>query len=153
VERAGPEALAALAALGVASLASGWSEAALAAELTLPDRSIWIARAAASQSAAAEPAGFLLAHPVADELHVLLLVVAEASRRRGAGSALLDHALATARGAGIAAVHLEVRASNRAALAFYRRHGFSHVGRRRLYYDGREDALLLTLRLAGAGRG
>jgi ribosomal-protein-alanine N-acetyltransferase len=44
---------------------------------------------------------------------------------------------------------LEVRASNRAALALYLSLGFSQTGRRPRYYiDPVEDALLLTLRLA-----
>ena len=41
---------------------------------------------------------------------------------------------------------LEVRASNAAAIALYRRAGFSDIGLRRDYYqaeNGREDAILM----------
>jgi len=45
-------------------------------------------------------------------------------------------------------VFLEVRASNRAALALYLSLGFKETGRRSRYYiDPVEDALLLALRL------
>lgn len=82
-----------------------------------------------------------------DELHVLLVIVAPALRRRGGGSALLRVALERARQRAVAVVHLDVRASNGPALALYRRHGFLAVGRRPRYYEGREDAVLMSLRL------
>jgi ribosomal protein S18 acetylase RimI-like enzyme len=44
---------------------------------------------------------------------------------------------------------LEVRASNRAALGFYRAQGFEETGRRPRYYaDPEEDAVLMGLNLA-----
>lgn len=135
----------ALVALGLESLARGWSPAALAAELEGPDRLAWTLRRAGEEA----PLGFLLARRLADELHVLLVVVAPAARRSGGGSALLAAALAAARAARLAVVHLEVRAANAAALAFYARHGFLAVGRRPRYYEGREDAVLMSRRLEG----
>jgi ribosomal protein S18 acetylase RimI-like enzyme len=45
---------------------------------------------------------------------------------------------------------LEVRNSNNAAIALYRKFGFSDDGVRREYYpaaDGREDALLMSMQL------
>jgi ribosomal-protein-alanine N-acetyltransferase len=42
-------------------------------------------------------------------------------------------------------VTLEVRRSNEAAIALYRKYGFVQVGERRRYYDdNREDALIYT---------
>lgn len=135
----------ALVALGLASLARGWSAAALAAELEGEDRLAWTLRRAGE----GPPLGFLLARRVADELHVLLVAVAPAARRRGGGSALVAAALAAARAARLGVVHLEVRAGNAAALALYARHGFLAVGRRPRYYEGREDAVLMSRRLEG----
>jgi ribosomal-protein-alanine N-acetyltransferase len=44
---------------------------------------------------------------------------------------------------------LEVRASNQAALGFYRGQGFRETGRRPRYYaDPEEDAVLMLLNLA-----
>jgi ribosomal-protein-alanine N-acetyltransferase len=65
-------------------------------------------------------------------------------RRQGVGSALIAACMAWAAKAGASTVRLEVRASNTAAHALYRRHGFSTAGVRRAYYSAPvEDALLL----------
>ncbi len=89
--------------------------------------------------------GYLCGRAVADEFEILDIVVAPAARRRSAGTALLEKAILAARAAAAGKVHLEVRASNAAAIAFYRRHGFQEAGRRKNYYqDPLEDALLLS---------
>jgi [ribosomal protein S18]-alanine N-acetyltransferase len=65
-------------------------------------------------------------------------------RRQGVGSALIAACMAWAARAGASTVRLEVRASNTAAHALYRRHGFSTAGVRRAYYSAPvEDALVL----------
>jgi ribosomal-protein-alanine N-acetyltransferase len=65
-------------------------------------------------------------------------------RRQGVGSALIAACMAWAAKAGASAVRLEVRASNTAAHALYRRYGFSPAGVRRAYYSApTEDALVL----------
>ena len=94
------------------------------------------------------PVGFASARPLADEVHVIRLVVAEADRRRGIGRALLAELVRWAVGIGATAVLLEVRASNTAALALYVADGFVIEGRRPGYYPDGEDALLLRLPLA-----
>jgi ribosomal-protein-alanine acetyltransferase len=69
-------------------------------------------------------------------------------RRQGVGSALIGACMAWAANAGASAVRLEVRASNSAAHALYRRHGFSTAGVRRGYYSApAEDALVLQASL------
>jgi ribosomal-protein-alanine N-acetyltransferase len=65
-------------------------------------------------------------------------------RRQGVGSALIAACMTWAAKAGAFKVRLEVRASNTAAHALYRRHGFSPAGVRRAYYSAPvEDALVL----------
>jgi ribosomal-protein-alanine N-acetyltransferase len=148
----------ALAALGAVSLARGWSPQAVARELVAREARAWTLRpagpaAAEATGSAVAPVGFLLARTAPDALHVLLMAVAPALRRRGGGSALLAAAVAEAQAVRQTAVQLEVRAGNEAALAFYRERGFLAVGRRPRYYEGREDAVLMTLELeAGAAR-
>jgi [ribosomal protein S18]-alanine N-acetyltransferase len=63
------------------------------------------------------------------EREILNLAVAPAFRRMGIGSALLSEELRTP-----AEFFLEVRESNLAAQALYRRFGFIEVGRRAAYY-------------------
>ena len=72
------------------------------------------------------------------------LFVEQHHRRQGVGSALIAACMTWASKAGASKVRLEVRASNTAAHALYRRHGFSTAGVRRAYYSSPvEDALVL----------
>ena len=85
---------------------------------------------------------------IVDEAHIGTLAVHPAWRRCGLGEKLLTALLRQARELGALSATLEVRASNRAALTLYGKHGFAEVGRRKHYYhDNGEDALLLTARL------
>jgi [ribosomal protein S18]-alanine N-acetyltransferase len=72
------------------------------------------------------------------------LFVERDCRRQGVGSALIAACMAWAAKAGASKIRLEVRASNTAAHALYRRYGFSTAGVRRAYYSAPvEDALVL----------
>lgn len=89
--------------------------------------------------------GFLMARRTGDEMEILNLAVEPALRRRGLAGRMLKAALAFGRAWGVRKAFLEVRESNAAAMAFYRRHGFAMVGRRPRYYSSPlEDALLLA---------
>ncbi|MCS7216855.1 MAG: ribosomal protein S18-alanine N-acetyltransferase [Candidatus Bipolaricaulota bacterium] len=86
--------------------------------------------------------GFLLARREGEEVHIHDLAVAPAHRRRGVGSALLGELFRAARGA--RRVRLEVRASNRTAQAFYKKHGFREEAVLPGYYADGEDGLLMV---------
>jgi len=95
-------------------------------------------------------AGYALLSIAVDEAHVLNLCVDPACRRRGVAQLLLERMLAEARLAGMNAMLLEVRPSNRGARALYAAYGFKRISVRPNYYpatDGREDALLLSRRV------
>jgi len=96
-----------------------------------------------------------MARVAADEAEILTLAVEPAARRKGMASALLAEAARRAREQGAAAMFLEVSTANRAARALYERLGFTTVGRRKSYYGGERDALILKrdLPLAQAGKG
>ncbi len=82
---------------------------------------------------------------VLDEGYINNIAVREEYRRQGVASALLEVFLRFAQANQLAFLTLEVRASNEAAIALYRRHGFEVAGRRKNYYeDPREDAVLMT---------
>lgn len=89
--------------------------------------------------------GYLMAWVVVDQLHILNIATGPDVRRAGVGTALLDEAMDRAAREMLREVTLEVRESNTSARAFYRRHGFAEVGRRRGYYaDNGEDALIMS---------
>jgi ribosomal-protein-alanine N-acetyltransferase len=131
----------ALAALAAEVGVPGWSEASIASSLRDAGAIARVVR-----SAIGTPLGFVLARAAADEIEVLLVAVATSMRRLGIARALLARAFAEARGARVA--HLEVRASNHAAIALYEDLGFVATGRRPRYYAGGEDALSMRLTFA-----
>jgi len=89
--------------------------------------------------------GFLIGRAVADEFEILNMAVRPEHRRRGIASLLIKTALEWSRSGGASSAHLEVRASNTAAIAIYVRHGFVARGRRADYYKSPvEDAILFT---------
>ena len=74
-------------------------------------------------------------------------------RRKGVGTALVEALAQEAQRRGGEFLSLEVRPSNRAAVALYTKLGFVEEGRRRGFYtDPTEDALILTRRF-GKGEG
>lgn len=108
----------------------------------------------APASGRAPLAGFAVMDFGDERAHLVLLAVRPAHRRAGVGRALLEWLVRSARTAGIASLHLELRASNLAARAFYRAMGFEETVEVPGYYRGpggaREPALRM-LRLLRAG--
>jgi len=114
----------------------------LVAELDRSFSRIWIARPAETLL----PWGFLLAWFVADEVHIINVATHPEHRRAGVASALLKTLIEIARSDRSRLVLLEVRRTNRAAIALYRAHGFRAMGVRRRYYaDTDEDAIEMLL--------
>ncbi len=90
--------------------------------------------------------GYAVLMLAVDESELLDIAIDAARQRQGWGQRLLDEMMALARHFGMRRMVLEVRASNRAAIALYRKAGFRDIGLRRDYYqaeNGREDAILM----------
>lgn len=84
--------------------------------------------------------GFLALQDLAGELEITNISVKKAYQGQGFASQLLRHLDKRSEN-----IFLEVRASNQAALALYKKHAFRQVGKRKNYYHNPvEDALLLT---------
>jgi len=91
-----------------------------------------------------ELVGYLIAHIVCDEAHIVSFGVAPEWRGRGGGKLLLNDFLRSSSLQGIVVHTLDVRVSNVRARALYEECGFSVVGLRRNYYsDNGEDALTM----------
>lgn len=119
-----------------------WSERMLLDELENP-LSLWLAALDGGTLA-----GYIGSQSVQGEADVMNLAVSPAYRRRGVGRALLRELAGALRSKGVAALLLEVRPSNEAAVSLYRSEGFVQVGRRKNYYfHPREDALILRKEL------
>ena len=96
-------------------------------------------------------AGFALMEFGEERAHLVLLAVRPAQRRLGIGRRLVEWLVESARAAGIASLHLELRAGNEAARAFYRALGFDETLVVPGYYRGREAALRMIRVLRATG--
>jgi ribosomal-protein-alanine N-acetyltransferase len=91
--------------------------------------------------------GYGILSVAAGEAHILNLCVDPNFRKHGFGERILNEILVRASRAEVREIFLEVRPSNEAALALYRKKGFHHIAERPAYYQakgGREDAAVLS---------
>lgn len=97
-------------------------------------------------------AGFAMLRLAADEAELMTIAVDPKWRGRGVGAALLNAGFADLMMSPATRMFLEVAADNGPALALYRRHGFSEIGRRDGYYarpDGKPATALVMSRNLG----
>jgi ribosomal-protein-alanine acetyltransferase len=81
------------------------------------------------------------------DLHVLKIAVLPEHRRRGLARRLMAAAEGHAHDMAGETLTLEVRPSNRSAIALYAALGYAVVGRRPAYYPDGEDAMVMTKHL------
>lgn len=100
-------------------------------------------------SPAVEPIVAYICYRVFDaEMHLLKIAVSPEWRSRGMGQWLLVTCMEKEKENGTIRILLEVRRSNRPAIAMYDKMGFCVIGKRRNYYpDTHEDALVMTKNL------
>jgi len=78
--------------------------------------------------------------------HIISIAVHPNWRRKGIGHVLLSELIKSFAFRGVNTFTLEVRASNKAAINFYVKHGFVQSGVIRNYYPDGEDAIIMVLR-------
>jgi len=94
--------------------------------------------------------GFAIMEFGDERAHLVLLAVRPSHRRLGIGQRLLEWLLESARCAGMASIHLELRTANEAARRFYRAMGFYETVLVPGYYrsgEGRKEGALRMLRV------
>jgi ribosomal protein S18 acetylase RimI-like enzyme len=97
--------------------------------------------------------GFAIMEIGDERAHLVLLAVRPSHRRLGIGQRLLEWLLESARVAGMASIHLELRANNDAARRFYRAMSFYETVLVPGYYrsgEGRKEGALRMLRVLRA---
>jgi [ribosomal protein S18]-alanine N-acetyltransferase len=86
--------------------------------------------------------GYLVCSRYDDVWHLMNVAIEPDRRREGIATELIEHLFDEAGGG--ERFTLEVRISNRSAIAMYERFGFRSAGlRRRYYHDNGEDALIM----------
>lgn len=134
-----------VAAIERAVFSDPWSAASIRESIGMPWMFTWVA-----EDPAGQVVGYAFCREIAGESELLNLAVTPMLRRGGVGARLLTAALDWARDRGARETFLEVRASNRAAIALYEREGFRAVGRRPDYYQApAEDAILYRRPIPG----
>lgn len=134
-----------IAELEKACFSTPWTYAMLEEELYNPHASFIVA-----DDGEGGVLGYAGLHVVLDEGYIDNVAVEQAARRHGVGSALLD-VFCRFGEANLAFLTLEVRASNRPAIALYEKHGFRQVGLRKDYYQNpKEDAVIMTKEFSNA---
>ena len=93
--------------------------------------------------------GYLIAHVVIDEAHIVSLGVDSQRRRQGLGRNLLQAVVARLRLESIRDITLDVRVSNIAARELYKSEQFYEAGLRRQFYsDNNEDGITMRRTLS-----
>jgi len=118
-----------------------WTHGALLSEIYRADSFFAVAR-----DSQTEPVlGFVILRSAGGEGELLQIAVDKAARRRGTADLLLRAVIRSAESGSVSSVFLEVRKSNDAAVALYKKHGFQPVSTRKDYYDSPvEDALVMA---------
>ena len=91
--------------------------------------------------------GYVCLMSLFEEAQILDIAVALELRGRGIARLLMDHAVTVAREKNAEVLALEVRSTNNSAIVLYERCGFVRTGVRQKYYEGRDDAVLMELKL------
>ncbi|MBI1859923.1 MAG: GNAT family N-acetyltransferase [Deltaproteobacteria bacterium] len=86
--------------------------------------------------------GFAMGLLVRGELDIVAVAVKESFRQKGLGCRLMHAYLLDER---VESASLEVKEENVAAIRLYLKLGFSIAGRRKKYYEGVKDALVMSL--------
>jgi ribosomal-protein-alanine N-acetyltransferase len=93
-------------------------------------------------------AGYMGMYLSFDEADITNVAVSKSARRKGCGTLLVETAKIKARERQAAYMLLEVRVSNEAAIALYKKMGFEEIGIRKNFYDfPTEDAKLMNCNL------
>ncbi len=134
-----PEDIPLVAELERECFSSPWTEDGLTAETRNPSAEFFVLEAKGTLAA------YMGMHIVLDECYIANVAVKKDLRKKGFGKALVENALTVAKEKGCAFITLEVRVSNRPAIALYESCGFEKVGERRNFYTApTENALIMT---------
>ena len=91
--------------------------------------------------------GVCTAWLVIDEIHLTLLAVQPTHQRKGLGKSLLSELIKRSKSLQANQIHLEVKATNDPAKAFYKSMDFKIIGNRRNFYKDGSEAILFSKQL------
>ena len=80
-----------------------------------------------------------------DEGHITNIVTKKDKRGNKIATKMLEELIQIAKNRNLKCVTLEVNVHNDIAIKLYKKYNFKEVGRRNKYYNGTDDALIMTL--------
>ena len=147
IRRARAEDIEQIAAMEQLCFATPWSEKELTRDICENILSTYLVAASGRKII-----GYAGIWVVTDEGHITNVAIHPEWRGQGIATVLMNELLEAAKGCGATRFTLEVRPSNKAAIALYRQFGFVIVGHRKAYYeDNGEDAAIMWLTDASPG--
>jgi len=117
----------------------GWRYRAQSVRQLIADQETVALVARAGEAAA----GFAIMKFGEERAHLVLLAVLPVFQRRGIARRMILWLVESAATAGVATIHVELRARNAGAYALYRATGFAETLRLPGYYSGRETAVCM----------
>lgn len=129
--------------LEAAAFPDPWSEAGIRETLSQKNTILLTAREEENVI------GYLIVYYVLDECEIARIAVAKEHRRQGAAALLIRELERRCREKGIRRIMLDVRESNKGAIAFYRGQGFAEDGLRKNFYTGPMEHAVLMSKNAG----
>lgn len=123
-----------------------WGRNLFSEELSCKNAFSYLIRSASSDECPAIIAYvFLRVHVHINEMHIIRIAVAPNFRFMGVATRLLRQCFKLAQQNEVHTVFIEVRPSNKAAIALYRKLGFQLIHRRPNYYpESNEDAMVMA---------
>ncbi len=118
-----------------------WNYEILKEEIVNTNSSYFVAK---SSSVSDEIVGFAGIKRILDEANIMNIVTRKDYRNKGVASSLLRELIEFSK-KNCSLITLEVNENNKIAIHLYEKFGFKNVGVRKKYYDGKENAIIMTL--------
>ena len=91
--------------------------------------------------------GFIGIKTILDEAEIMNIVTKKNCRHQGIASTMMEYIIGLCKTNNIKFINLEVNVRNTIAINFYKKYNFIEVGYRKKYYDKKDDALLMKLKI------
>ncbi len=82
-----------------------------------------------------------------DDVEITNIVTKKTERKKGIGKLLLDKLIEMSKTTGKECISLEVNEKNIAAINLYKTSGFEEIGIRKKYYNGIDNAIIMTKKI------
>ena len=119
-----------------------WNYEILKSELESTNSYFFVAK-----NISGEIVGFAGIKIILDEADIMNIVVKKDFRNNGIGSLLLDYLISYSKSINLKTITLEVNEINIPAIKLYEKFGFEKLGIRKKYYNGENDAIIMSKKI------